>query len=843
MSPGVSAPRVTAVLGPTNTGKTHLAVERMLGHASGMIGFPLRLLARENYDRIVREKGPSRVALITGEERIVPPRPAYFVCTVEAMPLDRPVEFLALDEVQLAADRERGHVFTDRILRARGSAETMLLGAGTARRLIRRLVRDAVFVDRPRLSALRYVGLRKVTRLPARTAVIAFSANDVYALAELMRRKRGGAAVVLGALSPRTRNAQVAMYEAGEVDYLIATDAIGMGLNMDIDHVAFSNLVKFDGHAPRALAPAEVAQIAGRAGRHMNDGSFGATGEQGAFDDDLVEAVEAHRFDDLRSFYWRNSKLSFRSIGALRSSLKRAPDTADLMPVPRADDTAALDSLGRDREIVAMASTPSAVRLLWEVCQIPDFRKSTNGAHTGLLARMYRELMGPAGRLPTDWVARQVDALDRTDGDIDHLTARIAAVRTWTYVSHRADWIDGAAGWQARTRDLEDRLSEALHQRLTQRFVDRRTALLMRRLRDRDRLLGAVNAAGDVLVEGAHVGRLEGFRFRPDGDATGEDARALMTAARRALRDAIAARLSKFEKAPHGGIDLAPDGGLAWLGAVVGRLEPGPSVLHPKVRPIVGDFLEPAQRDRVAGRLQRWLTEHLRRRLRPLYRALEADLDGAARGLVYQLAEGLGTVPRRQVAAQIGSLTGADRAALRRLGISLGAESVWIRALLKPAAVKLRALLWAVWHGRAGMLPPPPGTVSFPVDRDVPAQFYDAIGYRRAGRLAVRADRLDALAKTVRKLSRQGPFLATDSLASTVGCATADLAAVLKSLGYRPSADGDVPNGGLAFESRRGAARKGKKSGQRKGRRRAAKQDVADIESPFAKLRGLGGRA
>ena len=439
---------------------------------------------------------------------------------------------------------------------------------------------------------------------------------------------------------------------------------------------------------------------------------------------------------------------------------------------------------------------------------------------------------------------RQVDALDRVDGDIDQLTARIAGVRTWTYVSHRADWLEDAAGWQARTRDLEDRLSEALHQKLTQRFVDRRTAMLLRRLRDREQLLGAVNAAGDVLVEGAHVGRLDGFRFRPDSDAKGEDAQALMAAARRALRDAIASRLSRFEAAPHSSFALGPDGDITWADAVVGRLEAGPSILQPKIRPLVGDLLEPAQRDRVTGRLRRWLDEHLRRRLKQLYRALDADLGGAARGLVYQLAEAAGTLPRRKVAAQIAGLTVGDRAALRRLGVSLGAESVWFRALLKPAAIETRACLWAVCHGRAGDVPsPPPDAVCVAVERGVPAEFYDAVGFRRVGRLAVRADRLDTLAKSARKLARQGPFVLTDTLASVVGCSTEDLAGVLKWLGYRPSAPDDTPNGGVCFEARRPAPREGKKSGQRRRRKRGADDGAADLDSPFAKLRHLGGRA
>ncbi|MCH8000222.1 MAG: disulfide oxidoreductase, partial [Proteobacteria bacterium] len=538
--------RVTAVLGPTNTGKTYLAIERMLGHRSGMIGFPLRLLARENYDRVVAIKGARQVALVTGEEKIVPPSARYFLCTVESMPLDRPVAFLGVDEIQLCADPDRGHVFTDRLLHARGLEETMFLGAETIRPILRRLVPEAEAVTRPRFSTLAYSGARKLTRLPPRSAVVAFSAAEVYAMAELLRRQRGGTAVVLGALSPRTRNAQVAMFEAGEVDYLVATDAIGMGLNLDLDHVAFAKLVKFDGRVVRRLTPAEVGQIAGRAGRHMSDGTFGTTGEVGALEPELVEAVEAHRFDPLRALHWRNRDLDFRSPRLLLRALERPPPAPELIRVREADDLTALAALARDPEIAELADHPGAVRLLWEVCQIPDFQKILSDQHARLLGRIYRFLAVGDGCLPEDWVARQIDRIDRSDGDIDTLTARIARIRTWTYVANRGDWLGDAGHWQERTRAIEDKLSDALHERLTQRFVDRRAAALVRRLRAGDDLLAAVKADGEVVVEGEFVGRLEGFRFRLDGTVEDEDAKALLTAARRALAGEIPARVRRL---------------------------------------------------------------------------------------------------------------------------------------------------------------------------------------------------------------------------------------------------------------------------------------------------------
>ncbi|HSV29311.1 MAG TPA: DEAD/DEAH box helicase, partial [Candidatus Omnitrophota bacterium] len=500
--------RVLAVLGPTNTGKTHFAIERMLGHASGMIGFPLRLLARENYDRIVRIKGAASVALITGEEKIIPKQPRYFVCTTESMPLDRRVAFLAVDEIQLCADPDRGHVFTDRLLHARGSEETVFLGAETIKPLLRRLVPGVEFATRPRLSQLTYAGARKLARLPPRTAVVAFSAAEVYAMAEFVRRQRGGAAVVLGALSPRTRNAQVELYQAGEVDYIVATDAIGMGLNMDVDHVSFAQLRKFDGRVPRELEPAEIAQIAGRAGRHMNDGTFGTTADVGGISDEVVEAVENHHFAPLKALSWRNSDLRFATVSALIGSLDRPPPGPGLIRAREADDQIALATLAHDPEILKLANHPERVRLLWDVCQIPDFRKVMAEAHTRLLSQVFRHLTGPGRRLPTDWLAGHVERLDRTDGDLDTIIGRIANIRTWTYVSHRADWVVDPAHWQGLTRAIEDKLSDALHERLTQRFIDRRTAVLVRRMRDDGELLSAVARSGDVLVEGHYVGRL-----------------------------------------------------------------------------------------------------------------------------------------------------------------------------------------------------------------------------------------------------------------------------------------------------------------------------------------------
>jgi ATP-dependent RNA helicase SUPV3L1/SUV3 len=823
MGPLSSAPRLTAVLGPTNTGKTHYAIERMLGHQSGMIGFPLRLLARENYDRVVKAKGKRAVALITGEEKILPPNPSYFVCTVESMPLDRPVDFLAVDEIQLCADPDRGHVFTHRLLDARGRYETLMLGSDTIKPLLRRLVPDAEVMGRPRFSTLRYTGVKKVTRLPPRSAVVAFAVADVFALAELMRRQRGGAAVVMGALSPRARNAQVELFQSGEVDYLVATDAIGMGLNMDLDHVAFAKLVKFDGTQPRRLTAPEIAQIAGRAGRHMSDGTFGTTADEGPIDPEVVEAVENHRFDPLTRLYWRNARLDFRSLDFLLRSLEEKPRRAGLVPAREADDHRALRALARMPDIAEIAVNPAAVRLLWEVCQIPDFRKVMSDAHARLLAQIYRHLSGPTERLPTDWVAGHVARLDRTDGDIDALMARIAHVRTWTFISHRADWLADAPHWQERARTIEDRLSDALHDRITQRFVDRRAAFLVRQLAGAQDLLASVSRSGEVKVEGHYVGMLEGFRFRPDTAASDEGARTLMAAANRVLRTEIAERAKALAAAPAEEFALTPEAMVLWRGGAVGRLVAGDHVLQPRIEVLPAEFLEGNHREAVRRRLSEAVRDTVRASLAPLFRLAEAPLEGAARGLAYQLSEALGALPFDRAQTLLSALDGKARKALAALGVRLGTEMLYLAPMLSARAAAQAGLLWAVYEGAALPVPALRGP-TVPRDAALPEGIYAAMGYRLMGTRALRADRVERLAMAARRLARQGPFAPVPELAQIAGCRKEELPGVLTALGYRAAMD----ETGVSFHARR-----------RPQERRKPRPDAARADGPFALLGAL----
>ncbi len=778
--------RLVAILGPTNTGKTHLAIERMLDHQSGMIGFPLRLLARENYDRVVRLRGARAVALITGEEKILPPNPSYFVCTVESMPLDRPVEFLAVDEIQLCADRERGHVFTARLLHARGLKETMFLGADTIRPLMRRLVPEAEYISRPRFSTLSYTGHKKITRLPPRSVVVAFTVSDVFSLAEVVRRQRGGTAIVLGALSPRARNAQVGMFQAGEVDYLVATDAIGMGLNMDLNHVAFARLAKFDGRGIRRLSAAEIGQIAGRAGRHMNDGTFGSTADEGPLDPEIVSAVEAHKFEALTRIAWRNSALKFNSVGALLNSLDEPPPAPGLVQTREADDHQVLRTLSRHAEVAALATNPAAVRLLWEICQIPDFRKMMSDSHARFLAQCFLHLAGPAERLPTPWIASQIAQLDRFDGDIDTLMARIAHIRTWTYITHRADWVDNAPDWQERARGIEDRLSDALHETITQRFVDRRSAFLVRTLAGDGELLASVGKDGEVRVEGSYVGRLDGFRFIPDAGDAGET-RMLVTAANRVLRSEIAARARQLAADGDEAFAIDPVGNLMWRKGLVGRLAAGDGPLAPRIDVQAGNFLDGAARERVRQRLHTFVKGEIERRLKPLFALQEMPASGVARGLAFQLVDALGCLPAPAAAEQVRALDAASRRALGRVGVRFGSESLYLEPLLGADSARFRALLWAVRQGRG--VPPLPGTRALAraivVDPALPASFYAALGRRVIDGLALRPDRLERLSAAARQRSRGGPFAADAELAGLAGVAPADLRGLLIALGYR----------------------------------------------------------
>ncbi|HST75568.1 MAG TPA: helicase-related protein [Acetobacteraceae bacterium] len=792
-APSGFAPRVKAVLGPTNTGKTHLAMERMLAHSSGIIGFPLRLLARENYDRMVARKGIRNVALITGEEKIVPPEARWFACTVEAMPLDRAAEFVAVDEIQLCADPDRGHVFTERLLHARGMVETMFLGAETIRPLLQRLVPQALVETRPRLSQLAHAGAAKLSKLPPRSAVVAFSAGEVYAIAELIRRRRGGCAVVMGRLSPRTRNAQVALYQDKEVDFLVATDAIGMGLNMDVDHVAFAGLGKFDGHRPRRLTAAEVAQIAGRAGRGMRDGTFGTTATCRPLTDDLVHAVENHSFEALSHLCWRNEELDFGHVDALLASLTVAPPAPGLIRGNDASDLETLAALAREPEIRELARGRGRVRLLWEACQVPDFRKLADETHTRLCARIFGHI-AREGQLPTDWLAGQISALARNEGDIDTLMQRLSGVRVWSYIAARADWVRDAPHWQARAREVEDLLSDALHERLTSRFVDRRAAHLMRRLDAGagEELLSAVTRRGEVVVEGHPVGHIGGFSFIPDPLAEGEERKLVLRAARRALREEMPRRVSLLEAAEDDAFAWDADQRVSWEGTPVARIRRGVTALRPMVEALDSEFLDGTQRERVRLRLQRFIDGMIARDLAPLFAATErAEADPALRGALHRLSETLGLLP----GATEASIPADLRARFKPLGVRAGHFALFLPALLKPRAAAMRARLWSLQQERPLPSLPPAGLVSLSPPPDWPAGFAEAIGWIEAGPVLLRLDVAERVGAELAWAARRGPVALPAGLASRFSVKPELLPVILRRLGVRV-----MPAAGLAAD-------------------------------------------
>ena len=798
---------VRAILGPTNTGKTYLAIERMCGHSSGVIGFPLRLLAREVYDRVCRMKGESHVALITGEERIVPKGARYVLCTAESMPVvggreDRAHEgvfpkdfaFAAIDEAQLGSDPERGHVFTDRMLRARGREETLILGSDTLKPLVRQLLPEAEIVSRPRFSTLRYAGSVKLSRLPPRSAIVAFSAEQVYALAEMLRRFKGGAAVVMGALSPATRNAQVDMFQRGEVDYLVATDAIGMGLNMDVTHVAFAGLEKFDGRRDRRLTIPELAQIAGRAGRHQKDGSFGTLSLGGdsspEFSEEEIEAIEDHRFRPLDHLYWRSAELDFTDVRALIASLEAKSDDPLLRPAPMAIDLAVLKLLAEDPAIAAERGPKS--RKLWNVCGLPDFRKVGPMHHARMVRRLF-SYVGEGGHIPHEWFAAEVTRLDNVQGDIEVLADRLAGIRSWAYIAQRSDWLADPVKWAERTRGVEARLSDALHERLTQRFVDRRTAVLVRDIgaRGADALPVTVAADGEVSVGPEPIGHLAGFEFRVDPNARLADKRMLLAAAERRLGDELDRRARTLIEADDGAFALeVEDGGslvVTWEGHALARLAPGRSLLEPALRTSRAlDRLSTQRRAALRERLEHWLERAIQHHVGPLKAlartAIDPNATAGVRALAAMLVDAGGVIPRRAVAAQIAALNKADRYVLGRLKVRLGALDIHVPALLKPAAQHWRAALLAV---RAGQdMPRLPGAGAAVLGGDADPRGA-SLAFRRLGSAWLRIDLAERLAAHAHQVRGNGGADPVDrALVTSLGLDDDAVRRLMKEVGF-----------------------------------------------------------
>ncbi len=766
----VAASRITALLGPTNTGKTHRAVERMLEHESGMIGLPLRLLAREVYDRVSARIGEAEVALVTGEEKRIGARARYFVCTVEAMPLARDVDFVAIDEIQLAAHPQRGHVFSERLLSARGVEETWLLGADTMRPLVERLVPTARFVSHPRLSKLSGRGSLTLGALPPRSAVVAFSTPRVYELAERIKRRRGGAAVVLGALSPRARNAQVAMFQAGEVDYMVATDAIGMGLNLDLDHVAFADLAKFDGKETRPLEPHELAQIAGRAGRHLNDGSFSTLAPLASLPERVQLGIEGHHFPPVRQLWWRSADLDTASIDALLDSLRAEPKQRCLRLIERADDFDALKALSHRSEIRERARSAEQVSLLWQVCQVPDYRQLLLDHHANLVGELFVQLTD-RGRIDPDWLAEQIRRVDDTGGGIDTLLMRMEPVRTWAYVSAHAGWRDDAAHFQELTRTIEDRLSDAIHRALVERFVDggRRSAAHRARARPRVRATaGAAESAPDSAHPFSKLLELRAQMIEPQSELSLDDeVEALVSAPHARFRVDAAGVI--FDRENERAI------------AIMTR---GADLLHPEVR-VTDDELGSGARSRIQRRLVAWTRDAVSELLAPLRTPALRALEAPGRGLVYQLEQKLGALLTRSARSEIEAASEQDIEKLERAGVMIGRHLVYARPLVSSALFELKSALITAQHGSAPRLPPR-GAVSFalPPGGGGDRERLLLLGFALLGPRAVRVDVAERIARAF--ASRElAPELGR--VASWLGGSVKDAAAVLAALGVEPA--------------------------------------------------------
>jgi len=792
---------VTAVLGPTNTGKTHLAIERMCAHSSGLIGFPLRLLAREVYDRVVRIKGPNEVALVTGEERIVPPGARWFLSTAESMPLDqgRDFAFVAIDEAQLGAHPERGHVFTDRLLNARGRDETMILGSEALAPMVRTLVPDAEIIGRPRFSTLSYAGIKKLSRLPPRSAIVAFSAEEVYAVAEMLRRFRGGAAVVMGALSPATRNAQVAMYQAGEVDYLVATDAIGMGLNMDVEHVAFASLHKYDGARRRRLTLAEMAQIAGRAGRHQRDGTFGSVAghHDAQFTDEEIERIEQHQFPPLKSLFWRESRLRFDSLGHLIGDLERSPSSPVLKPAPEAIDLAVLRRLADDPQIAASVRGTAAVRRFWSVCSLPDFQHRGAEHHASFVSQLWQHLGQGRGHIPVDFIARRIADLDSVQGDVEKLGARIAAIRTWAYVAQRRDWLADPEEMAGRARAVEERLSDALHRALAQRFVDRRTAVLLRGLGGDASLLPVTLEEGDsICVDGEPIGHLRGFAFVVDAQARLADRKLLVAAADRHLPGLLAQRARALIADGADALSIRADEkgrpALFWHDQRIGLLVRGASLASPRFQADRAlEAIPRADQEALLAHVAAWLDEHLRKPLAPV-RALAKAADdrrcpGPLRALLVQVIEAGGAMERTTAEPLLGSIDAAGRQVLQRLGIRLGSLDVFCPAMIRPDCQRLLRMVAAVKVG--GPMPPEADPAVEALRTVVPSGTLPSgthPAYRVLGDQALRVDMAEKLIRAAHDRRGQTATFAIDpALAISMGLSADNAERLMRAAGFR----------------------------------------------------------
>jgi len=805
--------RITAVLGPTNTGKTHLAVETMLEYESGIIGFPLRLLAREIFDKCVNKIGAEKVALITGEEKIIPKLPKYYICTVESMPQDMMVDFIAVDEIQMCVDHERGHIFTDRLLHARGDKLTMFLGSHTMKSLITSLVDGVEFVNKERYSNLTYSGYKKISRLNPKTALIAFSIDEIYAIAELVRRQKGGAAIIMGSLSPKTRNSQVELYQSGDANFLVATDAIGMGINMDINNVSFSSLIKFDGKKNRKLNLSEISQIAGRAGRHINDGTFGVTGECKQLSFDEVEKLEKHELQKIDVLYWRNSEINFDSLDNLVSSLEKNTNNKFLKRINDCEDEKVLKFLIKNNNNLKNKLSKDFVKTLWECCQIPDFSKKAYGNHIEVVKKVFEFLTSNSGKVTNEYMKKQLEYLDRYDGNIDTLANRISNVRTWSYVANKKNWANNSDYWVERTKYIEDKLSDKLHEELTKSFVDKRISILSRTLKQDVALATEIKNENEVIIDEQYIGRLSGLKLDLDlkSESLKTDIKSLKKAARQAIAPELMRRVNRIIRSEV--LRLDNDHKIYWMDSPIAYISKGTNYLNPKLRLIVDEAIDPETKEKLKINLEKKLRTLISSELSDLVNLIKSKFkNNYARALCYQLFEKNGVMKRKTVNEMIKNISKDDRSNLRKAGVKIGRYHIFLPRMLKPSAVNLRVKLWKLYYPEDKKYIIPKSGLNFLKNETIENnKFLLICGFENFNKFYIRVDILERLFLKIIENIKDGVFKIDSNMINLIGCSKENFYKLLELMEYKRKKIKDDKEEFFIYKPRFSKSVKGKK--------------------------------
>jgi len=823
--------KIIAVLGPTNTGKTHFAIERMLQFGSGIIGFPLRLLAREVYEKCIQKVGAEKVALITGEEKIIPPYADYFLCTVESMPLDINAEFVAIDEIQMCADPERGHIFTDRLLNMRGDKLTMFLGSNIMQNIIQKFVPEVEFIFKERFSKLSYSGHKKISRLPGRTAIIAFSVDEVYALAEFVRRQRGGAAIVMGSLSPKTRNAQVELYQSGDVDFLVATDAIGMGINMDIDHISFNNLNKFDGRRNRHLRLTEIGQIAGRAGRYMNDGTFGITGKCDELSPEQIDKLENHKFDSVINIYWRNSNLDFSNIESLLNSLDQKPYDYSLLRNKDLLDENVLKTLIVKNNQIKTDYKNNNLSTLWECCQIPDFTKSSYNEHIDIVRKVFEFLVSDKGKIPNEWMRAQLNGLDNESGNIDTIANRISHVRTWAYVSYKKNWVENSDYWIAKTKDIEDKLSAKLHEELSKSFIDRRISILSKHLKQDAKLETKISEKDEVIIDKQFIGTIKGLRLNLDFSSTAlqTDIKSIKKAARQGVVEELKKRINDIvkENIESAALQLKEDFKIFWKENPIATIIPGKDYLNPKIKLLIDDSLDVDEQSELKNYLEKWIDKEKNLHLNDLIKTSKINLENSyARALCFRLFENHGVLKRLDAEDLLKSLDKDQRASIKKIGIKIGRYHIYQPLMIKPKAVSLKIILWNCFNNKTQREKCPTFGLNFLKNFETKnKEFLLICGFETFENYVVRVDILEKLFIKILSSTNNNQFSISSEMLNLLGCGKEDFEKLLKLMSYKKiDKDKDI----FSYDFKHKDKKKIKKDNVKK-----------NINNPFASLKNL----